>query len=180
MHIRNGRNASYNRHALSQARSLPQAWSRDESVVGWAETRFRAAGPPLCRAQRRRKDGGPAAAFGDLCPPYGRTIRKVASVYLTVHPQLDWQRKLGEFLTNRVRLDVGSVAVHQVGQALLDDFLRGARAGCDQHGFAAIEPLRIDLIGGVDQIGRLIPLLGDFSKTVAIGAVLAPQHDHDV
>lgn len=49
---------------------------------------------------------------------------KLASACLTVHAELDRQRKLGEFLTYRVRFDDGPIAVHQVGQTVFDHLFR--------------------------------------------------------
>ena len=64
------------------------------------------------------------------------------------------EEKTDLLLKKRAGLDLGVKTLPQQGDALLDDVLRRAGAGRDQHRLAAVEPGRIDVGRPVDQVRR--------------------------
>src|SRR5262245_21841895 len=76
--------------------------------------------------------------------------------------QLARQRKMNVFLPQRAALDLGAVAPLQVFDALLDNRLRGAGAGRNDHGFHALEPTIVDILSAIDQLRRNARFQGNF------------------
>ena len=84
------------------------------------------------------------------------------------------------FLADGDLFDLGLKSLDKELHAVLHDHLGSARPGGDQHRLDPFQPARLQFGHRVDEIRRLANLASNFLQPLAVGTVLASQHNHQI